>query len=76
MKNIGLFILFWGFSLSVAIAQCPMCKATAMSAQKEAGHRFGLNDGIMYLLGLPFLAMATIAFVWYRKSLKFNAAQK
>ena len=40
MKNILLTVLFLGFSLTVALAQCPMCKAVALSAQKEGGHAF------------------------------------
>lgn len=76
MKNIVLTVLFLVFSLTVSIAQCPMCKAVAMSAEKEGGHRFGLNDGIMYLLGLPFLCLTIIGVVWYKKSLKFKASVK
>ncbi len=76
MKNVLLTVLFWGFSLTIALAQCPMCKAVALSAQKEGGHAFNLNDGILYLLGLPFLAMGYIGFVWLKKSKIFNANQQ
>lgn len=76
MKNIILTVLFLGFSLTVVMAQCPMCKAVALSAQKEGGHAFSLNDGILYLLGLPFLAMGYIAFVWFKKSKAFDAKQQ
>lgn len=76
MKNIALSVLLLCFSLSVVIAQCPMCKATAMSAQKESGHAFGLNDGILYLLGLPLLSIGIVGYVWYKKSLKFYANSK
>ncbi len=69
MKKI-LFALFLTFSIGLtAEAQCPMCK-TAVESGMEDGHSKGkgLNDGILYLLATPYIAVAVIGGVWYRKN--------
>ena len=52
-----------------ASAQCPMCKAavesTVESGQSNAGK--GLNDGILYLLAAPYLFVAILGVLWYKK---------
>lgn len=72
MKNYKIFlltffaILFLFFSASNA--QCPMCKASVESNLKQGGSAGkGLNNGIMYLLAAPYLAMAGIGILWYKK---------
>lgn len=27
----------------------------------------GLNDGILYLLAMPYLAVAVVGFIWYKR---------
>ena len=51
------FILLNLFSLSIN-AQCAMCKA-ALEANLEGGDTkgAGLNDGILYLMAMPYLAI-------------------
>lgn len=49
-------------------AQCAMCSANAEnSVQNGNTEGKGLNDGILYLLAAPYLAMAGIGFLWYKK---------
>lgn len=50
-------------------AQCAMCKATAESATEnvDKGIGEGLNSGIVYLMVLPYLLLATILVVFFRK---------
>lgn len=56
------------FSTTAINAQCPMCKASVESNLKQGGSTGkGLNSGIMYLLAAPYLAMAGIGFLWYKK---------
>ncbi len=59
-----------------ALAQCPMCKASAETSIKEGStHALGLNAGILYLLLFPYLLCSVIFLLWYRnyrKSLKFE----
>ena len=55
------------FFITEVDAQCVMCKATAESAE-EAGENAveGLNTGILYLMGIPYLLMGTIGFVFWK----------
>jgi len=50
-------------------AQCAMCKATAESATEhvDKGIGQGLNSGIVYLMAVPYLLLATVAIVFFRK---------
>jgi len=51
-----------------ASAQCAMCTANAEnSVQNGNTEGKGLNDGILYLLAAPYIAMAGIGFLWYKK---------
>ncbi|HOJ91760.1 MAG TPA: hypothetical protein PK622_11885 [Saprospiraceae bacterium] len=54
-------------------AQCPMCKMTAETNMKNGGMAGrGLNQGILYLLLLPYLAMMIIGYLYWKgkKNLK------
>jgi hypothetical protein len=65
-----LLVLFLLVSASyVAEAQCPMCKTAVESGMKD-GHTKGrgLNSGIKYLLATPYLAVAVLGGIWYKKS--------
>jgi hypothetical protein len=49
-------------------AQCAMCAATVESGSKNGSNKAnGLNNGIMYLLAAPYLAVAAVAYIWYKK---------
>lgn len=52
-------------------AQCAMCKATAESATENVnkGIGQGLNSGIVYLMVTPYLLLAVIATVFFRKKI-------
>jgi len=48
-------------------AQCPMCRATAETNLANGGTEGrGLNNGILYMLGMPYLLIGTIAFLWWK----------
>lgn len=52
-----------------ALAQCPMCKASAESSLKEGSRvAVGLNRGILYLLALPYLFYATLFLIYWLKT--------
>lgn len=53
-----------------AEAQCAMCRATVESSTQSSGPGQGLNAGILYLMSIPYLIFACIAFFWYRNSVK------
>ncbi len=54
-----------------AEAQCAMCKATAESATEHVnkGIGEGLNAGIVYLMMTPYLLLAVIGTIFFRKKI-------
>jgi len=47
-----------------------MCRQTAeKAAQENKGIGEGLNSGIVYLMIAPYLLLATVAFVFFRKKI-------
>ena len=65
-----MFCLFLFCGLD-ADAQCAMCKATAESATEnvDKGIGEGLNNGIVYLMLIPYVLLGTIAIVFFRKKI-------
>ncbi len=53
-------------------AQCAMCRAVVESNMEDGGTGVGkgLNNGILYLMAIPYLAVFVFAAIWYRKNLK------
>lgn len=52
------------------LAQCAMCRATLENnvSNGQPGIAAGINFGILYLFFTPYLAVAVIAYLWYRTS--------
>jgi hypothetical protein len=68
-KNIFLVIVFSLLFILAndIVAQCPMCKMAADSNMKAGGTAgIGLNRGILYILSIPYLLVAGIAYYWWR----------
>ncbi len=61
-------ILFFVFLLlsQNADAQCAMCKAV-VEANLESGGSIGagLNDGILYLMAMPYISILVVGLIWY-----------
>ncbi|HYK75521.1 MAG TPA: hypothetical protein VEV16_00960 [Daejeonella sp.] len=56
------------FSASNVSAQCSLCTLSAENSVKNGNTQgAGLNDGILYLLAAPYLALAGVGFLWYKK---------
>ena len=69
MKKLTLLLLILALMVAggEAFAQCPMCRATAESNLANGGTEGqGLNQGILYLLGMPYVLVGIIGFVWWR----------
>lgn len=69
MKRLFLSVVFLALLLASADAeaQCAMCKAVAESSTNAGGGiAQGLNDGILYLMSIPYLLIGTVGFFWYR----------
>ncbi len=54
-------------------AQCAMCTTSVESNAKNGNKTTkGLNNGIMYLLAAPYLAVAVVGYIWYKKYRRKN----
>ena len=62
--------LFTLFALGQAMAQCAMCRTTIENnvSAGDTSLASGLNLGIMYLFLSPYVVLAVVAYLWYRKS--------
>jgi len=50
-----------------------MCSATAEAGVKDGNTEAkGLNNGIMYLLAAPYIAIAAVSYIWYKKYRRKN----
>lgn len=47
-------------------AQCVMCRAV-LESEENAGVAEGINDGIVYLMAIPYVLVAVVFYVVYRK---------
>lgn len=73
-----LFILVFGFAVlgvKSASAQCAQCAANVATNKSGGGTTAnGLNKGILFLLACPYLAVAIVGGVWYKKYRRKNVA--
>ena len=55
---------------SQASAQCAMCRSTLENnfSNGTPGIAAGINVGILYLLVLPYLAVLTLGFFWFKST--------
>lgn len=66
--TVACFILLMCLSADLS-AQCAMCRATAASSLGSGNSMAdGLNTGILYLIAFPYIAIGTVAFLWYRNN--------
>lgn len=63
-KLIFSFIAF--FSFSATFGQCAMCRAVLESGTDTAVAE-GINNGIVYLMALPYILVAAVFYAVYRK---------
>jgi len=47
-------------------AQCAMCRAVLESGEDQSTAE-GINDGIMFLMAMPYILVAVIGIIIYRK---------
>ncbi|HEY4322976.1 MAG TPA: hypothetical protein VGN20_03290 [Mucilaginibacter sp.] len=79
MKNSlkrALFLIVFGLlvlSIKPVKAQCAQCAATVESNAKSGDKTAnGLNKGILFLLAAPYVAVAAVGFIWYKKYRRKN----
>lgn len=64
LKKYSLILLIFLFS-TVANAQCAMCRA-ALGGDSNVKKAEAVNDGIVYLMVIPYLLVAVIGVLIYR----------
>ena len=63
--------IFFSFLVALAFqtklsAQCAMCKAVVEANLKEGGSAgAGLNEGILYLMAMPYIAVLLFGIFYY-----------
>ena len=67
-SKIILFIISVLFFLETN-AQCAMCRAVLESEEGQSTAE-GVNDGIVYLMAIPYLLVGTIGYIVYLKFFK------
>lgn len=67
-KLILLLVVFILFSADVD-AQCAMCRAVLESEETQSAAR-GINNGIVYLMAIPYILMGGLGYVIYRSRRK------
>ena len=76
LKNVLLLFLLCIIS-NLTHAQCAMCKAAVESNLDSGGLKgAGLNDGILFLMSMPYLAMLIFAIAFYYNKKTNNASRK
>ncbi len=64
LLKIVFFIFYFFYSLS-SQAQCAMCRAS-LESEGNLEKAEAVNDGIVYLMAIPYIIVAVIAIVVYR----------
>jgi len=71
-KALFIFILFIsvfaGAASNTASAQCAMCTINAEQGVKNGNTQAkGINSGVIYLMVIPYLLIAGLGVLWYKK---------
>ena len=70
---VGFILIVASLSSNNSFAQCSMCTLNAEnSVQNGNSEGKGLNKCILYLLAAPYLAIAGVGFLWYKKYRRKN----
>ena len=71
-KTIVILILVLLLTISVE-AQCAMCRAVLENEEGQNAAK-GINDGIVYLMIIPYLLIGGLGYIIYLKFLKTKKA--
>ena len=66
MNKLKFLILVFFFNLTDLFSQCAMCRAV-LESQEDQSISEGLNDGIIYLMAIPYIVVGVIGFIIYKK---------
>jgi len=65
MKKQILFIAVFMICSFASYAQCAMCRAVLESGESQATAE-GINNGIVYLMAIPYIVIGGIGYMIYR----------
>ena len=70
IRKVVLFLALILFSMDTSFSQCAMCRSTLENnfSNGNPGIASGINTGILYLLVMPYLAVAILAYLWFKSS--------
>ena len=60
-------LLVIAVAISGADAQCVMCKAVAEDSAAEGAVGRGINQGILYIMAVPYILLGTIGYLIFKK---------
>ena len=69
MKTKIIFLLFLVLFFLESNAQCAMCRAVLESEEGQSAAQ-GINDGIIYLMAIPYILVGGIGYIVYIKFFK------
>jgi len=71
------FILTLVLVAGILSAQCPMCRMS-LESNLENGGTMGrtINAGILYMLGMPYLLVGFLGYVWYKNRKKMERLEE
>lgn len=55
------------FLSELAFGQCVMCKAVAEDSAAEGAVGRGINQGILYIMVIPYILLGTMGYFIYKK---------
>ncbi len=73
-KIVCIFILLLIFTVS-AEAQCAMCRAVLESEEGQEAAK-GINNGIVYLMIIPYVLIGVVGYFIYRNKRKSGASKE
>jgi len=65
-RNILLLLVFFLVLPDLAEAQCAMCRA-ALESEADNSQAEGVNNGIVYLMAIPYILVGGLFYFIYRK---------
>lgn len=74
MKRKVFFLFFSLLFFIKGSAQCAMCRAVLESGEDQSAAE-GINDGIMFLMAIPYILVAALGYFIYRKYRNSNKIQ-
>ena len=67
-RRIGILLLAMAWIASGDVdAQCVMCKAVAEDSAAEGAVGRGINQGILYIMAVPYILLGTIGYLIFKK---------